>query len=73
MIPGEIGETKMFVSFSTITQMPMAYAETAEAARDKHVTSQRLSDAEYVEVVDCGDNWRKVWDRMVPLHKARRA
>jgi len=62
----------MFISFSTITGQPMAYAETAEAATAKHVTSQRLDDASFTEVVDCGENWRKVWDRHVPLHKARR-
>ena len=66
-------EAPMFISFSTITQAPMAYAETAEAARNKHMHSQQLPNADYIEVVDCGDNWRKVWDRMIPLHKARRA
>ena len=63
----------MFISFSTITQTPMAYAETASAATAKHVASQRLPNAEYTEVVDCGDGWRKIWDRLAPLHTARRA
>jgi len=64
-----------FVAFSTITGTPEAYAATAALALAKAI--RNLPNADFIEVLDCGENGRKIWSggveppNPVPLHKAR--
>ena len=64
-----------FIAFSTITGQPEAHAASASAALE--LASKHLPDAAFLEVLDCGENGRKVWTggvsptNPVPLHKAR--
>ena len=64
-----------FIAFFMITGQPQAYARTAEEALA--LATQHLPNADFIEVLDCGDNGKKVWtggsspSNPVPLHKAR--
>lgn len=64
-----------FVAFSTITGQPEAHAASASAALA--LASKDLQNADFLEVLDCGENGRKVWTggviptNPIPLHKAR--
>lgn len=60
-----------FIAFSTVTGQSLFRAASAEAARDGAVESHRLDNADFIEVIDCGDGGRKVWNEAVPVHKAR--
>jgi hypothetical protein len=48
-----------FVAFSTITGHSQAYAATAKEALA--LAAEYLPAADFVEILDCGDNGRKVW------------
>jgi hypothetical protein len=65
-----------FVAFFMITGEPQAHASTAKEA--VALASTQLPDTDFIEVLDCGDNGKKVWTggsipaNPVPLYKARR-
>ncbi|MDA8232762.1 MAG: hypothetical protein M0006_15635 [Magnetospirillum sp.] len=60
-----------FIAFSTVSGNSLFRAATAVEARDMAIKEHHLDDDAYVEVLDCGENGRKVWDRGLPLHQAR--
>lgn len=70
------GAAFRFVAFSTITGQPQAYAATAEEAL--MIATKHLPDADFIEVLDCGDNGKKIWTGSslpispVLLYKARK-
>lgn len=63
--------THRFVAFSTIDGAPLAYAaSTDEAIR---LASRHLPNADFVEVLDCGDAGSCIVSGFVPLATARQS
>ena len=64
-----------FVAFYMITGQPQAHAKTAREALTLAI--KHLPNADYIEILDCGDNGKKVWTggswptNPAALHKAR--
>jgi hypothetical protein len=64
-----------FIAFSTITGQSRAYAGTAQEALS--LATKHPPDADFIEILDCGENGKKVWTggsvpiNPVPLYKAR--
>lgn len=73
--PNRSNATFRFIAFSLITQQPVAHAATAAEAVKLATADAR--DADYIEVLACGENGRKIWTggvspvTPVPLYKAR--
>ncbi|MEJ0046987.1 MAG: hypothetical protein WDN04_13365 [Rhodospirillales bacterium] len=64
-----------FIAFSTVTGTSQAHAASARVALA--LAAEGLSDTDFLEVLDCEENGRKVWTggttprNPIPLHKAR--
>jgi hypothetical protein len=73
--PNRSNASYRFIAFFMITLQPAAHAATAKDAME--LASRDLPDTDFIEVLDCGDNGRKIWTggvqpaNPVPLHKAR--
>ena len=50
-----------FIAFSTVTGQSLAHAATVEKAISLAVNGQKLPNADFLEVLDCAENGRKVW------------
>ena len=50
-----------YIAFSTVTGQSLAHADKVEKSLLLAVAVQNLSDANFLEVLDCGNNGRKVW------------
>lgn len=67
-----------YIAFCMVTQEPLARAETAAQALTRACSFNELPDADYIEVLDCGENGRKIWTggvfptNPIPLYKSRR-
>ena len=66
-----------FIVFSTVTGQSLAHAATIEKALSLAVETHKLAAADFLEVLDCAENGRKVWtggaspENPVLLAKAR--
>jgi hypothetical protein len=64
-----------FVAFDMIAGQPQAHAKTAQEALA--LATEHLPNADFIEVLDCGDNGQKIWTggslptNPVALRKAR--
>lgn len=73
--PNRSNASFRFIAFDMITGQSMAHAATAAEALAK----AGAGSTDFTEVLDCGDNGRKVWTggteptNPVPLSKARAA
>ena len=61
-----------FIAFSTITGQSLQRAATAADVLAEAIRFNRLDDGSFVEVLDCGDDGRKIWNAGVPVEKARK-
>lgn len=66
-----------FIAFSTITGQSLAHAATVEKALSLALAVHKLPNADFLEILDCEANGRKVWssgvtpENPVLLAKAR--
>jgi hypothetical protein len=73
--PNRGGGSFQFIAYDMITGLPQAHAKTAGGALA--LAAEHLPNADFIEVLDCGDNGKKVWTggsiptNPVPLYKAR--
>ncbi len=73
--PNRGGASFQFIVFDMITGQPMAHAKTVGEALA--LATKHLPDADFIEILDCGENGKKVWTggsqptNPVALYKAR--